>query len=472
MNADTEAVWLDEGHITASLDAHKVEDAALVAETLAKAEELHGLNADDAAALLAVKDPELREQIFHAAARVKERIYGRRVVLFAPLYFSSLCGNECLYCAFRSRNTEVLRRALSMQEIDAETRILLRQGHKRLLLVAGEAYPGSGIDYVLDTIDTVYAAREDGASIRRVNVNLAPLSVEDFRRLGERHIGTFQLFQETYHRPTYARVHLAGPKRNFDWRASCFDRAMLAGIDDVGMGLLYGLYDWRFETLALLSHIGHLEERFGVGCHTISVPRMEPAAGSEMAMCPPHPLGDDDFLLLIAVLRLAVPYTGIILSTRENASLRQQALELGVSQISAGSRTSPGGYAETADEDSDNTDFDAAQFRRGDCRNLEEVVADLAERGYIPSFCTGCYRKGRTGKDFMDLARPGLISRKCTPNALSTFEEYLLDYASPATRALGESAIARCLEDMDDKVRKTSERLLHDVRAGQRDVYC
>ena len=472
MDADTNAVWLDENHITTVLEARGIEDTGLVTETLAKAEELRGLSMEDAAALLAVRDPELRERIFLAAARVKERIYGKRVVLFAPLYFSSLCSNECLYCAFRRRNNAVRRRALSMQEIDAETRILLRQGHKRLLLVAGEAYPGSGIDYVLETIDTVYAARENGASIRRVNVNLAPLSVEDFRRLGERHIGTFQLFQETYHRPTYAEVHLAGPKRDFDWRASSFDRAMLAGIDDVGMGLLYGLYDWRFETLAMLSHIAHLEERFGVGCHTISVPRMEPAAGSDMALRPPHPLGDDDFLLLVAVLRLAVPYTGIILSTRESAPLRQRALELGVSQISAGSRTSPGGYAEAADENDDNTDFDAAQFRRGDCRGLEEVVADLAERGYIPSFCTGCYRKGRTGKDFMDLARPGLIRRKCTPNALSTFEEYLLDYASPATRAVGENAIARCLEDMDDDVRQTSDRLLLKVRDGQRDVYC
>lgn len=468
MNADTGAVWLDEGRIAAALEAHKTEDPGLVAEILAKAEELHGLTSDDVAALLAVRDPELAESVFAAAARVKDRIYGRRVVLFAPLYFSSLCSNECLYCAFRRGNDAVRRRALSMEEIDRETRLLLRQGHKRLLLVAGEAYPGSGIDYVLDAIDAVYAAREDGDSIRRVNVNLAPLSVEDFRRLRERRIGTFQLFQETYHRPTYARVHLAGPKRDFDWRASVFDRAMLAGIDDVGMGLLYGLYDWRFETLALLRHIEHLEERFGVGCHTISVPRMEPAAGSELALRPPHPLSDEEFLLLVAALRLAVPYTGIILSTRESATLRQKALELGVSQISAGSRTSPGGYADGGD----NKDYDAAQFRLGDCRELDEVVADLAERGYIPSFCTGCYRKGRTGKDFMDLARPGLIRRKCTPNALSTFEEYLLDYAAPETRALGESAIARCLDDLDDDVRAISERLLREVRDGRRDVYC
>lgn len=469
MNSDTHAAWLNEEHITTLLEACKKEDAGLVREILARADELQGLPLREAASLLAVQAPHLRESIFKAASRVKDRIYGRRVVLFAPLYFSSLCSNECLYCAFRKQNTDVHRRALSMQEIAAETRVLIRQGHKRLLLVAGEAYPGSGIDYVLDTIDTVYSVRENGDSIRRVNVNLAPLTVDDFRRLKERRIGTFQLFQETYHRPTYARVHLAGPKKDFDWRASVFDRAMLAGIDDVGMGLLYGLYDWRFETLALLSHIAHLEERFGVGCHTISVPRMEPAAGSSMAMNPPHPLGDEDFLLLVAVLRLAVPYTGIILSTRENAVLRQRALELGVSQISAGSRTSPGGYT---DAGTGNADFDAAQFQLGDCRNLEEVVADLAERGYIPSFCTGCYRTGRTGKDFMDLARPGLIQRKCTPNALSTFAEYLQDYATPETRALGNKAIARCLEEMDAAVRKTSERLLRNVHEGQRDVYC
>ncbi len=462
---DTKALWLDAGAIEDCVQRHSREDPGRIREVLAKARELHGLAMEDVACLLMLKSPDLREELFATARAVKEEIYGRRIVLFAPLYFSNLCSNECLYCAFRCSNREVTRKALSMEEIAAETRILLKQGHKRLLLVAGEAYPGSGIDYVLDAIDTVYAVQEGGSSIRRINVNLAPLTVEDFRELKEHQIGTFQLFQETYHRPTYAAMHLAGPKKDFDWRASSFDRAMLAGIDDVGMGLLYGLYDWRFETLALFSHIHHLEERFGVGCHTISVPRIEPACGSDVASRPPHALADDDFLTLIATLRLAVPYTGIILSTRESAATRKKALELGVSQISAGSRTNPGGYA-------DDERFEAAQFQLGDHRSLAEVIEDLGRNGYIPSFCTGCYRSGRTGKDFMDLAKPGLIKRKCAPNALSTFEEYLLDYATPAARAVGEDAIALQLQDMDEKVRAISERLLEKVRSGSRDVYC
>lgn len=465
MDMDTKALWLDAGAIEDCVQRHAQEDRGRIREVLARAREMHGLDMDDVACLLMLKSPDLREELFATAKAVKEEIYGRRIVLFAPLYFSNLCSNECLYCAFRRSNREVTRKALSMEEIAAETRILLRQGHKRLLLVAGEAYPGSGIDYVLDAIDTVYSVQEGGSSIRRINVNLAPLSVEDYRRLREHQIGTFQLFQETYHRPTYAAMHLAGPKKDFDWRASCFDRAMLGGIDDVGMGLLYGLYDWRFETLALLSHIHHLEERFGVGCHTISVPRIEPACGSDLASRPPHALADDDFLTLIAALRLAVPYTGIILSTRENAATRTKALELGVSQISAGSRTNPGGYG-------DDERFEAAQFQLGDHRSLAEVIEDLGRHGYIPSFCTGCYRSGRTGRDFMDLAKPGLIKRKCGPNALSTFEEYLLDYATPAARAIGEEAIGQQLQDMDEKVRQISERLLARVRSGSRDVYC
>lgn len=465
MDADIKAVWLDESDIEQHAHSCTVEDQVKIREILAKAREMHGLDLDDVASLLAIRSPMLREELFDTARAVKEEIYGKRIVLFAPLYFSNICSNECLYCAFRRSNSEVTRKALSMEEIANETRILLRQGHKRLLLVAGEAYPGSGISYVLDAIDTVYGVRENGSSIRRINVNLAPLSVEDFRQLKKRQIGTFQLFQETYHRPTYAKMHLAGPKKDFDWRASSFDRAMLAGIDDVGMGLLYGLYDWRFETLALLTHIHHLEDRFGVGCHTISVPRIEPACGSDIASAPPHALADEDFLTLIATLRLAVPYTGIILSTRENVATRNKALELGVSQISAGSRTNPGGYA-------DDERFEAAQFQLGDHRSLAEVIEDLGRNGYIPSFCTGCYRLGRTGKDFMDLAKPGLIKRKCAPNALSTFEEYLLDYATPKARAAGEDAIARQLASMDDKVRQISERLLARVRSGSRDVYC
>ena len=260
-------------------------------------------------------------------------------------------------------------------------------------------------------------------------------------------------------------MHLSGPKSDLDWRASSFDRAMLAGIDDVGMGLLYGLYDWKYETLALMMHIAHLEKRFGVGCHTISVPRIEPAMGSDLASRPPHEVRDEDFLKLVAILRMAVPYTGMIMSTRENQTIRSLTLELGISQISAGSRTNPGGYK-------DESQFEAAQFQLGDHRSLAEVVKDLGEHGFIPSFCTGCYRLGRTGKDFMDLAKPGLIKAKCAPNALSTFEEYLLDYASKENQLAGEIAITASLAGMDEKIRRVSEKLLTKVRSGQRDVYC
>ncbi len=463
--ADTKAVWLDDAKIRKTLESCTREDVTRVRDVLDKSRELKGLSQADVAVLMGISSPELISELYLTAKAAKEEIYGNRIVLFAPLYISNLCSNECLYCAFRKSNKAVVRRALNRDEITDETKAILRQGHKRVLMVAGEAYPGSGISYVLDAIDAIYDAREDGSSIRRVNVNLAPLSVDDFKQLKKRNIGTFQLFQETYHRETYKQVHLSGPKSDLDWRASSFDRAMLAGIDDVGMGLLYGLYDWRYETLALMQHIAHLEDRFGVGCHTISVPRIEPAVGSDMASHPPHALSDKDFLKLVAILRLAVPYTGIIMSTRENANIRSLTLELGVSQISAGSRTNPGGYKESSQ-------FEAAQFQLGDHRSLAEVVQDLGDHGFIPSFCTGCYRLGRTGKDFMDLAKPGLIKAKCAPNALSTFEEYLLDYATAEARLAGQGAIASTLNGMEDRTRRVSEKLLAKVRSGQRDVYC
>jgi len=386
-------------------------------------------------------------------------------VIFAPLYISNLCANECLYCAFRARNTELKRRALSQVEVAHEVEILLGQGHKRVLLVAGESYPRQGFRYVLDSIQTVYDTRRGKDSIRRVNVNVAPLTLAEFRELHEARIGTYQLFQETYHRPTYAAVHLRGKKADYDWRVTAMDRAMEAGIEDVGIGVLFGLAPWSFELLALKQHASHLEQRFGVGPHTISVPRLEPASGSEMATHPPKPVEDFDFRKIVAILRLALPYVGIILSTRESPKLRSETFALGVSQISAGSRTNPGGYAE--DEK-----FDASQFCLGDHRSLDEVIRDISSMGYIPSFCTGCYRLGRTGADFMDLAKPGLIRAHCDPNALSTFTEYLVDFASPDTRAIGESSIKTFLEAMDTEGQTKSRAMIERVRKGERDVYC
>ncbi len=414
------AGFIDEASIQTTLEQARQASPARIAEILAHAREMKGLSPEEVAALTAITDPDQTQALYAAAKSVKAEIYGSRLVLFAPLYVSNLCANECLYCAFRARNTEVKRRALTQDEIRREVEVLIGQGHKRVLLVAGESYPQRGFAYVLDAIATIYDARLGNSSIRRVNVNVAPLTTDEFRQLAAARIGTYQVFQETYHRETYRTVHVAGRKADYDWRVTAMDRAMEAGIHDVGVGVLFGLADWRFEVLALMQHARHLEQAFGVGPHTISVPRLEPATGAEIATHPPQPVDDESFYKLVAILRLAVPYTGIILSTRETPSLRRGALALGVSQISAGSRTNPGGYAEDARED-------ASQFSLGDHRSLDEVIRDISSLGYVPSFCTGCYRLGRVGADFMDLAKPGEIKNHCDPNAVSTFLEYLLD---------------------------------------------
>jgi 2-iminoacetate synthase len=458
-------IIIDDNRVEKALEAARRTDVVRVKEILAKACELKGLEIEETAVLTAISDPELLGALFDAARHVKETIYGQRLVLFAPLYISNLCGNECLYCAFRARNKEVVRRSLNQEEIARETKIIIEQGHKRILLVAGESYPHEGFSYVLKSIETVYGVTSGPGNVRRVNVNVAPLTVEEFRQLKAAKIGTYQVFQETYHRPTYAAVHLGGKKKDYDWRVTAPERAMEAGIDDVGIGVLFGLADWRYEILGMMHHIRRLEQRFGVGPHTISVPRLEPATGSDLASHPPKPVSDVDFRKIIAILRLTVPYTGIIMSTRETPNLRRETFALGVSQISAGSRTNPGGYTE--DEK-----LEASQFSLGDHRSLDEVVRDVASLGYIPSFCTGCYRLGRTGADFMELAKPGEIRKHCDPNALSTFMEYLMDYASPRTREVGETLIAKTLERMEDVPRRRSEALLNKVRAGERDVYC
>jgi 2-iminoacetate synthase len=460
-----ETVFIDEPAIVGTLERAGTADASAVRGVLARARELQGLDPSDVALLMNVSDPELLGELFRAAQDVKDTIYGRRLVLFAPLYVSNMCANECTYCAFRARNRAVARRALSQEEIAREVRILIDQGHKRVLLVAGESYPHEGFSYVLKCVDTIYEVTHGKGEVRRVNVNVAPLTLEEFRALKERQIGTYQLFQETYHRGTYASVHLGGKKRDYDWRVSAMDRAMAAGINDVGIGVLFGLFDWRFEILALLQHIRHLERRFGVGPHTISVPRLEPATGSDLATHPPHAVSDVDFRKIVAIMRLAVPYTGIIMSTRESAHIRRETFALGVSQISAGSRTNPGGYAEEGHEED-------GQFCLGDHRTLDEVVRDVASLGYIPSFCTGCYRLGRTGADFMDLAKPGDIKQHCDPNGLSTFLEYLIDYASPETRTIGERCIADALGSMEAWPRERATQLMALVQSGQRDVYC
>lgn len=442
-----------------------VPERSEVFEILAKARELRGLTLDESITLLAAEDGELQEAIFETSRFVKDEIYGKRVVLFAPLYISNLCRNDCTYCAFRLSNRDVTRMVLSMRQIRTETEALLAQGHKRLLLVSGEAYPERrGLRYVFDALDTIYSVTTPAGSIRRVNVNVAPLTTEGFRELKTHRIGTYQMFQETYHEPTYRVVHPRGPKADFAYRLGTVARAFEAGIDDVGVGVLFGLADWRFEVVSLLAHIATLEARFGIGPHTISVPRIEPAEGVELSENPPHAVSDADFRRIIAVLRLSVPYTGMILSTRETPEMRRAALSLGISQISAGSRTDPGGYANARS---------TGQFSLGDTRPLSDVIADLVALGHVPSFCTGCYRRGRVGKDFMDLAKPGLIKLHCLPNAVYSFAEYLHDFASEDVRASGLTRIADVLGD-DSVPQRARERIgagLARIANGERDVY-
>jgi 2-iminoacetate synthase len=459
------ADFICEQEIESILAKSRRPEPSQVRELLVKAREMHGLSMEEVARLSFVESPELLAEIFSTAKQIKEEIYGTRLVLFAPLYISNRCSNECTYCAFRATNADLKRRTLTQEEIAEETRILIRQGHKRILMVSGEALPPEGFQYILDSIATVYDTKIGPGEIRRVNVNLAPQTTERFRQLKAANIGTFQLFQETYHRPTYASVHLKGTKRDYDWRTTAFDRAMEAGIDDVGIGVLFGLYDWRFEIIAMMQHIHHLEQKFGVGPHTISFPRMEPAVGSEIASRPPHPVSDADFLKMIAIMRLAVPYTGMIMSTREGADVRRATLELGISQISAGSRTDPGGYKDGEG------DPNGSQFQLGDHRTVEEVVSDVVSLGFLPSFCTACYRLGRTGKDFMDMAKPGEIKYHCHPNALSTFQEYLSDYASPCAKAEGEKLISIELQHMDGQQTSIALPMLNQVRRGERDVF-
>jgi 2-iminoacetate synthase len=460
------SAFINELEITRVLEQNKRPDPEKVRSVLNKAKEMKGLNLDDVAVLSNISDPMQLFELFEEANHIKETIYGKRLVIFAPLYISNLCANECSYCAFRAKNKAVVRRSLNQEEIKRETEILVGQGHKRILMVAGESYPKQGFRYVLDSIASIYEAKVGKGEIRRVNVNIAPLDLPEFKLLKEAKIGTFQLFQETYHRETYHKVHLAGKKADYDYRVTAFHRAMEAGIDDVGIGVLFGLYDFRFELLAMMQHIQELERAFGIGPHTISVPRIEPATGSDLTLHPPHAVSDLDFRKIVAILRLAVPYTGIIMSTRETATMRRDTFALGVSQISAGSRTNPGGYSDSLHED------DSSQFCLGDHRPLDEVVRDVAEMGYIPSFCTGCYRLGRTGQDFMDRAKPGDIKNHCNPNAVSTFMEYLMDYASYETRLIGENLIDDVIDSMHGTARERAIMLLDKVKKGNHDVYC
>ncbi|WP_027183229.1 [FeFe] hydrogenase H-cluster radical SAM maturase HydG [Desulfovibrio inopinatus] len=456
---DEDSIW-NIVHATATAEPKRIHDI------LDKAKEAKGLTLEETAFLLQADDPEVNEAIFETARAVKRMIYGNRLVLFAPLYVTNECSNRCAYCGFKADNKDLERRTLTAEEIRQEVFVLENLGHKRLLLVYGE-HPKFGADWIAETVRTVYeTVAEKSGEIRRVNINCAPLDVEGFRTLHDVGIGTYQCFQETYHSSTYSKLHPCGHKQHILWRLYALHRAMEAGIDDVGMGALLGIYDYRFDTLAMLTHAAELEDKFGVGPHTISFPRLEPALNADIAFNPPYPITDIQFKRLVAVLRLSVPYTGLILSTREGQAMRRELLDLGVSQLSAGSRTYPGGYA---DPNYDRPEVQ--QFCVGDNRSLDEVIQEIVHQGYIPSWCTACYRLGRTGEHFMELAKKGFIQDFCHPNSLFTFKEYLHDYATDSTRTLGFPLIQRELDEFPTKRRDVVASRLQRIEHGERDLY-
>ena len=460
--------FIDEVYINSLLEDESLNDAKLQKEIIAKAKEAKGLTLKESAALLKINSPEILDDLFHTARQVKETIYGNRLVLFAPLYVTNNCVNNCLYCAFRRDNKELKRKTLTIEEVRSEIEFLVKQGHKRILVVAGEHPKKSGLDYLKEVIETIYDVKIDNGNIRRVNANTAPLSIDQFKTLKSFGIGTYQCFQETYHFETYMHMHPDGPKRDFAWRLYAMDRAIQAGIDDVGIGALFGLTDYKFETLGMLSHAFNLDNKFGIGPHTISVPRIEPALNAPVAHKPPFAVDDESFKKIIAIIRLAVPYTGIILSTREKAELRRELFKLGVSQISAGSRTSPGAYKESKESINE---YEMEQFQLGDHRTLDEVVRDCCGLGFLPSFCTACYRSSRTGDRFMELAKSGNIGKLCVPNALSTFKEYLDDYASEETLSAGSKFLNGEVDKLDGTTKRKTEQMLDRVIAGERDVF-
>jgi 2-iminoacetate synthase len=457
--------FIDHQEVLDSLEEAQREsrNPARVAQILEKAARLKGLSHREAAILMDCSDPVLEERIYALAADIKQRFYGNRIVLFAPLYLSNYCVNGCVYCPYHARNKTIPRRKLTQEEIAQEVRALIRTGHKRLAVEAGEDPVHNPLEYILESIRTIYSVHEGGNSIRRVNVNIAATDVESYRRLKAAGIGTYILFQETYNKAQYQRLHPTGPKSNYAWHTEAMDRAQEGGCDDVGVGVLFGLAGYRYELVGLLMHAEHLEARFGVGPHTISVPRICPADDISLDEFQ-DALPDAIFRKLVAVLRVAVPYTGMIVSTRESARMREQLLHCGISQISGGSRTSVGGYTTVERHD------ETAQFDVSDTRPLDEVVRWLLENEHIPSFCTACYREGRTGDRFMSLCKSGKIGLCCTPNALMTLKEYLMDYASPATRAAGEALIARSLADIPlERTREITRTRLQEIERGARD---
>ncbi|MFW6380995.1 MAG: [FeFe] hydrogenase H-cluster radical SAM maturase HydG [Bacillota bacterium] len=460
--------FIDDQQIWRQLEENQDPEPAEIRAILDKSRAKERLEPEETAKLLQVEDRELLEEIFELAREIKEEVYGNRIVFFAPLYIGNKCINNCLYCGFRRDNQAIERKTLSSEELAEEVEVLIDQGQKRLILVYGE-HPDYDADFICDTIETVYDTTKENGEIRRVNINAAPMEVEEYKKLHEAGIGTFQIFQETYHHETYDRLHPEGDvKSDYQWRLYGLDRAMEAGIDDLGIGALFGLYDWRFEVMGLLYHTIHLEEKFGgIGPHTISFPRLEPALNTPFIAKSKYKVSDEEFKKLVAIIRLSVPYTGMILTAREDPEIRKEVIPLGVSQIDAGSKIGIGAYKKAKDGYLPEKE----QFHLGDIRSLDDVIRETCQMGCIPSFCTAGYRVGRTGDHFMSLAKPGFVHKYCMPNAVLTFKEYLEDYASPETRQVGYQAIEEQLEAFESEQRQLVEEKLEKIDRGQRDLY-
>jgi 2-iminoacetate synthase len=439
-------------------------DKELISSIIDKAKLCKGLTHKEAAVLLECELEEENEKLFQLAKDIKQKFYGNRIVMFAPLYLSNYCINGCVYCPYHAKNKHIRRKKLTQEEIKQEVIALQDMGHKRLALETGEDPINNPIDYVLESINTIYGIKHKNGAIRRVNVNIAATTVENYRKLKEAGIGTYILFQETYNKEAYEELHPTGPKHDYAYHTEAMDRAMEGGIDDVGVGVLFGLNLYRYDFVGLLMHAEHLEDTFGVGPHTISVPRIRPADDIDPQNFS-NAISDEIFEKIVAILRISVPYTGMIVSTRESQKSREKVLKLGVSQISGGSSTSVGGYV-VPEEEEDNS----AQFEVNDNRTLDEIVNWLIRLGYIPSFCTACYREGRTGDRFMKLVKSGQIANCCGPNALMTLKEYLQDYATPDTKDIGEALILEELERIpNDKVKEIAKEHLYDIKNGKRD---
>lgn len=465
VNSKSAEEFINDGEIIATMEFARANKSnrALIEEVLHKAEEGKGLSHREAALLLECDLPDLNERIFSLAKRLKEKIYGNRIVMFAPLYLSNYCVNGCTYCPYHAKNKTMPRKKLTQEEIEHEVVALQDMGHKRLALEAGE-HPINSIEYILESINTIYNVKHKNGAIRRVNVNIAATTAENYKKLADAGIGTYILFQETYDKKNYEKLHPYGPKSNYAYHTEAMDRAMEGGIDDVGIGVLFGLSNYLYDFTGLMMHAEHLDQACGVGPHTISVPRICPAEDISVEEFE-NALPDEIFHKIVAVIRISVPYTGMIISTRESQASREKVLELGVSQISGGSHTSVGGY-----DDQDENAGETAQFDVSDHRTLDQVIAWLVDLGYVPSFCTACYRLGRTGDRFMSLVKTGQIANCCAPNSLMTLKEYLMDYATPETKLKGEQMIvAEMAKVPNDKVRQKATENLEAIEKGERD---